>query len=106
MLQRSIQDILSRYAMEARNIDSTIPKKVHPHMLRRSRATDMYQHGLAIELVSSLLGHENTSTSLIYAKPSIAQIRKEIEKSIPEEAYNQTPKWKKDKNFIKSLGLR
>ena len=104
--QRSIQDILSRYSVKARSIDSSIPIKVHPHMLRRSRATDLYQHGLAIELVSSLLGHEHISTSLIYAKPSIAQLRKEIEKSIPEDAYKQQPKWKKDKNFIKSLGLR
>ena len=103
---RSVQDILLRYATLAREKDSSIPDRVYPHMFRRSKATSLYQHGMALEMVSSLLGHLNLSTTRIYASPSMDQLRKEIERSIPEEAYKQKPKWKGNKDFAKQFGLR
>ena len=46
-------------------------------------------------------------TTRIYAKPSIEQMKKEIEKSLPQEAYNQQPVWKgKEDDFEAMLRLR
>ena len=104
---RSVQNILKIYSEQAREKDSSIPLHVYPHMLRRSKATMLYQNGMPIELVSSFLGHSQIETTRIYAKPSIEQMKKEIEKSLPQEAYNQQPVWKgKEDDFEAMLGLR
>ncbi|NCB71820.1 MAG: integrase, partial [Clostridia bacterium] len=63
---RSVEAILKQYADAARIQDPTIPSKVHPHMLRRSKATYLYQHGMALEQVSTLLGHSQLETTRVY----------------------------------------
>lgn len=104
---RSVQSMLQQYADEARERDPSIPDRVHPHMLRRSKATTLYQNGTPLEFVSSLLGHAQLETTRIYAKPSMEQMRTEIEKSVPEEDVKAVPLWagKKEKE-ARFLGLR
>ncbi len=104
---RSIQEMIARCADKARLIDHSIPKKVHPHMFRRSRATNLYQSGMALEQVSSLLGHSHLETTRIYAKASIAQIRENMEKATPQKDLEAEPIWKgKTKDLSKMYGLR
>ena len=66
-----------------RNIVSCllIPQKVHPHMFRRTRATDLYQSTVDLELVSRILGHSSTQTTRIYARPSLEMIRTAMDNS-------------------------
>lgn len=45
-----------------------IDGSVTPHTIRRTTATDAIDKGMPIEQVQKLLGHENISTTLIYAK--------------------------------------
>ncbi len=107
MSERNVQIMLQDYASKAREKDSSIPEHVHPHALRRARATGLYRNGMPIELVSSLLGHNQIETTRVYAKPSIEQMRQNMEKSIPEEAYRQKPVWTgKETEIKKLLGLR
>lgn len=104
---RSIQRMLQEYAASARKLDPSIPEHVHPHMLRRSKATTIYQSGMPIEQVSTLLGHSQIETTRIYTKPSMEQMRKAIEKIVPPEDLHQAPLWKgKEPEFAKKLGLR
>lgn len=63
--QRSVQEFLQQYARAAREQDATIPLKVHPHVLRRSKATTLYQNGMPLPLVSSFLGHSLLETTRI-----------------------------------------
>lgn len=107
MSERNVQMMLQDYASKARGKDPSIPEHVHPHALRRARATGLYRSGMPIELVSSLLGHNQIETTRVYAKPSIEQMRQNMEKSIPEEAYRQKPVWTgKETEIKKLLGLR
>ena len=107
MSERNVQIMLQDYALKAREKDASIPEHVHPHALRRARATGLYRSGMPIELVSSLLGHNQIETTRVYAIPSIEQMRQNMEKSIPEEAYRQKPVWTgKEAEIKKLLGLR
>ena len=42
--------------------------KVHPHTLRHSRAMAIYDNGVDLEVLQSLLGHKAISTTQVYAQ--------------------------------------
>lgn len=58
---RSIQKTISRCAMLA-----GISKKVTPHTLRHTYATDLLGNGADLRSVQELLGHKNVATTQIY----------------------------------------
>ena len=45
--------------------DGSLP---HPHTLRHSRAMEIYDNGIDLEVIQKLLGHKNISTTQIYAE--------------------------------------
>lgn len=49
---------------------ANLSKKITPHILRHTTATQACNNGMAIEEVSKLLGHANVATTMVYAKVS------------------------------------
>ena len=49
-------------------------EKCHPHRFRRTAATTALKNGMPIEQVSLMLGHENLSTTQIYARSDISDV--------------------------------
>lgn len=55
---------------------SGIGRRVFPHLMRHTMATDALSHGAKINEVSALLGHKKLETTKIYAKISNATLQK------------------------------
>jgi site-specific recombinase XerD len=67
---RAIQSIISKYARAA-----GVAKKVTPHTLRHSYATDLLSRGADLRSVQELLGHKNVATTQIYTHVTNKRLR-------------------------------
>jgi len=70
LTSRSVQNIMKKYAAKA-----GITKKVTPHVLRHSFATDLLSNGADIRSVQALLGHASINTTQIYTHVTDAHLR-------------------------------
>jgi len=107
MSEGNVERFLKQYADKARKNCPEMPNTVYPHMFRRTRATHMYQDGVALPLISRILGHVNLDTTTIYAKPSLGMMRDAMESASPSQVKDEQPLWVgSEEEMARKSGLR
>ena len=72
---RRIQQIVGQIGRSA-----GILKKVHPHMLRHTRATLLVESGMTKDVLQQFLGHKSGATTEIYSRTANLQLNQEFQR--------------------------
>lgn len=81
----TFEKMIKRYAAQCRAGGYPMPDHVHCHMIRKTRAMDLYREGIPLPHIQQLLGHENISTtSGFYAFATLDVLAKAMEAVNPD----------------------
>ena len=109
MSDDNVARFMRQHAATAKARCPDVPARVHPHMLRHSRAMHLYQAGMPLALLTEWLGHADPETTLIYAHADTEMKRHALEKanSATTQSPLPVPLWHDREDIIQRLcGLR
>ena len=69
----SIQQYVKKISQRA-----GVKKNIHPHLIRHGTAMLLLDNGLPLDEIQKVLGHENISTTQIYAKTSMKKVKTNV----------------------------
>ena len=102
----SISLVLKTAAEKARESCNEVPKGVHCHMIRKTKAMDLYKNGVPLPFIMQLFGHESMSTtSEFYAFATLEMMSEAMNKVSPSTSVPKEKIWKKEeiKKILYSL---
>lgn len=103
MSRDGIDYIVQKYASILKNNDPSFPSKVHPHMFRHSKAMHMLAVDIPIVYIRDFLGHEDISTTMIYARADSRKKNEAINNLAPKLIEENYVDWSKDQDLLDFL---
>jgi site-specific recombinase XerD len=101
----TLELLIKKYTNECVSKDMEMPVKPHCHMIRKTRAMDLYQNGIPLTHIQQLLGHEDLSTtSGFYAFATLDTLAKSLAKVNPESS-SVDKKWANKETMSKIYRL-
>ncbi|MGC9221933.1 MAG: tyrosine-type recombinase/integrase [Solirubrobacteraceae bacterium] len=97
--------ILRKYQAQAADPALT-STRLHPHVLRHSRAMHLYDAGIPLPYIRDILGHAELSTTEIYARASTEAKRKALEAVYDQVVSAQLPEWNHNPELLNWLNSR
>ena len=82
----TVEKMIKSYSDQCSKAGTSMPEKPHCHMIRKTRAMDLYKNGMPLAHIQQLLGHENMSTtSGFYAFATLETLAKSMISANREE---------------------
>ncbi len=97
--------ILQKYLKQAKvaHLDVLFPDSIHPHMVRHTKAIHLLESGVELIYIRDLLGHEDITTTEVYAKVNSEVKRKALESAYMEVVRQDIPAWDEDTDLMSWL---
>ncbi len=97
--------ILDKYFKQAKlsRVNEVFPDKLHPHMLRHSKALHLLESGVNLIYIRDLLGHVSVTTTEMYLKFDTELKRKALEAAYPQVMSPDAPAWEENTDILKWL---
>ncbi|MGP4074016.1 tyrosine-type recombinase/integrase [Piscibacillus sp. B03] len=97
--------ILEKYLKKAKasHPDVLFSGKLHPHMIRHTKAMHLLEAGVNLIYIRDLLGHVNVTTTEIYLRANTETKRRALETAYMEVVTQDIPVWDEDTDLIKWL---
>jgi site-specific recombinase XerD len=77
--------------------------RLHPHVMRHSRAMHLYDAGVPLPYIRDILGHVDLSTTELYARASTEAKRKALEAVYDQVVSAELPEWNQDPDLLNWL---
>ena len=109
MSDDNVARFIRQHAATAQARCPDVPARVHPHMLRHSRAMHLYRAGMPLPLLTEWLGHADPETTLVYAHADTEMKRQALDKANSATANGALPPplWHDREDIIQRLcGLK
>jgi Site-specific recombinase XerD len=79
------------------------PDRLHPHLVRHTKAMHLLEAGVNLIYIRDLLGHVNVTTTEIYLRANTETKRKALESAYMEIETQDIPAWDEDTDLLKWL---
>lgn len=95
-----VRYILDKHVRAARDAFPAFTQPVSPHTLRHTKGMHLLQAGVSLEIIRDFLGHENVTTTQIYARANLEMKRKALAKVADPAGFPEVPSWQRDRNLL------
>lgn len=90
----TVAAFMKKYGESAKATCPEMPERIHPHLMRHTRAMHLYRNGMPLALLSDFLGHSSLETTRVYAYADTEMKRNAIAKSTPQISdEDEIPAW-------------
>jgi site-specific recombinase XerD len=98
----TVENMIKKYSEKCQKNGVEMPRRPHCHMVRKTRAMDLYKNGMPLSHIQQLLGHEDMSTtSGFYAFATLDTLAKSMD-AANKYTSTEEKRWN-DKEILKKI---